>query len=261
MTVTSHQSPASVHRSPVTSPGFAVDYHCHLLPGIDDGAASLEESLKMARVLSGVGFTTVCCTPHLLKGAYDTSAHEIRERTAQLQLQLAAESIHLQLTPGAEYYLDEYLVELLRDPLPLGEAKLLLIEIPNHAPEEFVKETCYRIKCSGYTPLIAHPERCALLALPDLKAQTKGWKGFFSRATSHQSPVTSNQSPLLPYLRDIGCHFQGNLGSFAGVYGNRVRQQALAFLKSGLYDCFGSDAHRSENLEDMLKRGKQAHLS
>src|SRR6185369_5354050 len=203
-------------RTPVTLSGFTTDYHCHLMPGIDDGAATLEESIAMARVLSAAGFTTVCCTPHLIKGTYECSAVGIRERTKLLQQQLAAESIPLQLIAGAEYYLDEYLPELLHDPLPLGDSKLLLIEIPGHAPVEFVKETCYLIKGSGYTPLIAHPERCTLLALQEPRGQKKGWKEFLPRAifSSHQSPVTSHQSQLLLYLQEIGCKFQGNLGSF-----------------------------------------------
>src|SRR6185369_3076973 len=168
-------------RTPVTLSGFTTDWHCHILPGIDDGAATLEESIAMARTLSAAGFTTVCCTPHLIKGTYECSAAGIRERTAQLQQQLAAESIPLQLIAGAEYYLDEYLPELLHDPLPLGDSQLLLIEIPNHAPVEFVKQTCYRIKGSGYTPLIAHPERCSLLQPKPTAPDKKGlWSSLFN---------------------------------------------------------------------------------
>jgi protein-tyrosine phosphatase len=229
------------------------DWHCHLLPGIDDGAATMEESVAMARALSAAGFTTVCCTPHLMKGSYDTSATEIRERTAQLQQRLAAESIPLKLLAGAEYYLDEYLLQLLQDPLPLGDTRQILVEISSHAPVEFVKETFYRIKCSGYTPLIAHPERCTLL---EPKSTAPGKKGLWS--SLFNSKLKTQNSELLDYLREIGCKFQGNLGSFAGVYGDRVRQRALTFLKSELYDCFGSDAHRTEHLEDLLKRGMQS---
>jgi len=225
------------------------DWHCHILPGIDDGAATLEESIAMARTLSAAGFTTVCCTPHLIKGTYECSAAGIRERTAQLQQQLAAESIPLQLIAGAEYYLDEYLPELLHDPLPLGYSQLLLIEIPGHAPPEFVKETCYRIKGSGYTPLIAHPERCTLLepksAVPDKQGL---WSSLFN------SKLKTQNSELLSYLQEIGCHFQGNLGSFAGYYGEKVRSKAEEFLATGIYTHFGSDLHSVQQSEILAVR-------
>lgn len=232
-----------------------IDYHCHLLPGIDDGAATLEESIAMARALCSAGFTTVCCTPHLIKGAYESSPAGIREMTKQLQLQLAAESIPLQLIPGAEYYLDEYLPEFLHDPLLLGETGLLLVEIPNHLPIEFVKETCFRIKGSGFTPLIAHPERCTLLGTEQQDTGRKSlWSSLFnSTPKTPDSKLDSQHPELLSYLKELGCKFQGNLGSFAGYYGERVRRKSEEFLATGIYTHFGSDLHsvqQSEILSD-----------
>ena len=239
--------------SPLSTQNSTTDWHCHLLPGIDDGPATMEESIAMARVLSAAGFTTVCCTPHLIKGTYESCAAGIREKTERLQKQLDAESIPLQLSPGAEYYLDEYLSGMLLDPLPLGESKLLLIEIPNHAPIEFVKESCYRIKLSGYLPLIAHPERCILLESKSTPPDKKGlWSSLFN------SKLETQNSELLSYLLEIGCKFQGNLGSFTGLYGERARKQALMFLEDGLYDCFGSDAHTPNRLEELIRRGREA---
>ena len=214
----------------------------------------------MARTLRAAGFTTICCTPHLIKGFYERSAAETKSLVEQLQQQLTAASIHVKLLAGAEYYLDEYLLKLLDDPLPLGDTQQLLIEIPGHAQIEYVKETCFRIKCSGYTPLIAHPERCPLLepksSSPDKKTL---WGSLFNAklATQHSKLNTQN-STLLDYLQKIGCRFQGNLGSFAGMYGGRVRDKAIGFMGSGLYDCFGSDAHTPERLKEMLGAGLQS---
>jgi len=224
------------------------DWHCHILPGIDDGAATSEESIEMARTLRAAGFTTVCCTPHLIKGVYENSAAEIKRRTGQLQQQLTANAIELQLLAGAEYYLDEYVHQFLADPLPLGDTQRLLIEIPGHAPLESVKEACFRIKCSGYTPLIAHPERCSLLELKSgERAQKSLWNSLFN------ATLTAQSSELLDYLKEIGCQFQGDLGSFSGMYGNRTRDKAIRFLQNGLYDCFGSDAHTEVRLGEMLR--------
>jgi len=198
------------------------------------------------------GFTTICCTPHMIKGVYEQSAPEIKSRTEQLQQQLTANSIELKLIAGAEYYLDEYLPKLLDDPLPLGATQQLLIEIPGHAQIEYVKEICSKIKCSGFTPLIAHPERCSLLELKsDDPAKKSLWGSIFN------SKLRTQNSELLDHLRTIGCKFQGNLGSFAGIYGNIVRDKAICFLQNGLYDCFGSDAHTPLHLEGLLQRGVQ----
>ena len=219
---------------------------------MDDGATSIEESIEMARTLMAAGFTEICCTPHMIKGVYEYSVSEIKSRTEQLQQQLTANSIELKLIAGAEYYLDEYLLKLLDDPLPLGNTKQLLIEIPGHARIEYVKETCSRIKCSGFTPLIAHPERCSLLeSKPNELAKKSLWESIFTAKRRTQDPA------LLDYLRKIGCKFQGNLGSFTGNYGNSVRNKAVSFLQSGLYDCFGSDAHTLLHLEGLLQVGMQ----
>lgn len=229
------------------------DWHCHILPGIDDGAANLAESVEMARFLRDAGFTTICCTPHLIRGFYERSAAETKGLVTRLQQQLAAAAIQVKLLAGAEYYLDEYLLSFLDDPLPLGDTQQLLIEIPGHAEPEFVRETCFRIKCSGYTPLIAHPERCSLLELkPADPVKRNLWGSLFN------SKLKTQNSELLDYLQQIGCRFQGNLGSFAGVYGRKVREKAIGFMASGLYDCFGSDAHTPERLEVILDAGWQS---
>jgi protein-tyrosine phosphatase len=248
--------PLTQHSKLITH-NSTTDWHCHILPGIDDGPATIEESIEMARILSAAGFTTICCTPHLIKGVYEKSASEIKSLLGQLQEQLTSNSIQMQLLAGAEYYLDEYLHKLLDDPLPLGNSRQILVEIPNQAPIEFVKESCYRIKCSGFIPLIAHPERCTLLE-PEPKASGKnGLLGslFNSKLKSQNSKLADGS--LLAYLRDIDCRFQGNFGSFAGIYGSKVRDKARVFLQSDLYDCFGSDAHTPVQLEEMLKRGMQ----
>ncbi len=176
---------------------------------MDDGSISIKESIEMARKLMAAGFTTICCTPHMIKGVYEYSAPEIKSQTEQLQQQLTANSIELELIAGAEYYLDEYLLKLLDEPLPLGDTQQLLIEIPGNAQIEHVKETCSRIKCSGFTPLIAHPERCRLLELrPGDPGKKSLWGSIFTGKRQAQD------SALLEHLRAIGCRFQGNSWQF-----------------------------------------------
>ena len=238
----------------------ATDYHCHLLPGIDDGPSTMDESVELARAFHGAGYTTVFCTPHLVKGSFDTDNATVGTVRAALQAELTRRQIDLRLLPGREYYLDEFFMEYLQDPQPLGNSRFLLIEVPDYAPAEFVKEACYRIKCSGHVPMIAHPERCVLFALPKQKREsvldkalgsifTRGEKNNFKTRALNAGGATNE---LLDYLRDIGCAFQGNLGSFFGMYGERVRKAADGLQEIQLYTHFGTDVHALENLRHLL---------
>lgn len=226
---------------------YLTDWHCHILPGIDDGPATMDESIEMARGLRLEGYTTVYCTPHLVRGSFEADNAMVTATLVALQAELVQQRIGLRLLPGREYYLDEYLIEYLKDPLPLGDTKYIMIEIPNHMPVAFIKETCYRIKCAGFVPMIAHPERCTLFAVPE--RQPDGWfdvlgsrfNVFNSKLKTQNSKPADN--PLLAYLQEIDCKFQGNLGSFVGRYGETVRTNAERLRAAGLYACFGTDAH------------------
>ncbi|MCM2358014.1 MAG: hypothetical protein NDI77_07690 [Geobacteraceae bacterium] len=239
------------------------------MPGIDDGPATMEEAVAMAAALREAGFTEVCCTPHLIKGYYDADNDTVRKIVAALQARLNDERIELELLPGREYYLDEFLLDYLKDPLPLGHTRHILVEVPNHVSAAHVKEACYRIKCSGYTPMIAHPERCLLFAVAE--KQTAGWfkvlGSLFKVGSSQQdverrtSNVERSNNPLLDYLRDIGCKFQGNLGSFAGLYGGRVKGTAEKLKELGIYSHFGSDLHSAASMGQILAGADAAGIS
>lgn len=217
----------------------------------------MAESLAMARKLCAAGFTTICCTPHLIRGAYERSAAEIRARVKELQVQLTAHAFPLQLLAGAEYYLDEYLLALLDDPLPLGDSGMVLVEIPAHTPGALVEETCQRMFASGFTPLIAHPERCSLLNLEPVPPNSNFWSSLVTTYFGADNSKLKTQSKLLSSLSEMGCKFQGNIGSFAGIYGDKVRRRAETFLQAGIYSHFGSDAHHADHLEDTLQQGLQ----
>lgn len=224
-----------------------IDYHCHILPGLDDGPATLSESLEMARALAAAGFATVCCTPHRIRGVYETTPAQVRAATRQLQGALDEAGIPLNLVPGGEYYLDEFLLEQLAEPLLLP-GNLLLVEVSSRAHAQFLTETLYQVIRMGLTPLIAHPERCALFASESTAqpAVVQKLAGLFGSAfnVKHKTRVSerADTAPLAS-LRAMGCKFQGNLGSFAGLYGERVRRQAEGFRASGLYTHYGSDLH------------------
>jgi protein-tyrosine phosphatase len=237
-----------------------IDWHSHILPGIDDGAAKMEHSLAMAASLAAAGFSEVYCTPHLMRGCYETGNDEVRQAVVELQERLDLTGIPLSLRPGREYCLDEYLLAYLEDPLPLGDSRLILVEIPPLITADMVRQLLFGVVRSGFTPVIAHPERCQLLEptarraagrglLSTIKSMIAG--GDRGSRDSNQFDTTGN--PLLDYLRDLGCSFQGNLGSFSGFYGRQVKIVAEALRSRGVYDRYGSDLHAPEQAGRVLQ--------
>lgn len=215
------------------------DWHCHLLPGVDDGPATVAEAVEMATVLARIGFRLVHCTPHRIRGYYDTPNSQVKEEVALLQQELDRRGIPLRLAPGREYFLDEFLPEYLADPLPLGESNRVLVELGHLCREDFVKTTFLALRQKGFVPLVAHPERSPLLFLRPVKEERKGLSRlFFRQSSGSEAGIT-----LMEYLMEIGCEFQGNAGSFAGMYGEPARRKARAFLDRGVYSRFGTDLH------------------
>lgn len=234
-----------------------VDYHCHLLPGIDDGARHLEDSLAMARLLVAAGFGVVHCTPHCIRGVYDTTPEMVLEAVTELQSKLNSAGVELELRPGMEYFLDEYFPEALANPVPLGNSKMLLVEAPMNGHPLMVQENIFHAVRQGFTPLFAHPERVPFLA------PSREREGVFGRIRFLLIPQkTSSEMTLgnarLDMLRQQGCLFQGNVGSFAGHYGRGIQKRAHLFQQAGLYDFYGSDGHRPEPLSWCLERGLAA---
>jgi protein-tyrosine phosphatase len=227
-----------------------IDWHCHILPGLDDGPSDSEQSLTMAGLLSQAGFGTVYCTPHLIRRRFEATNEQVCQGVKQLQQMITRHGIPLVLQPGREYYLDEYLPDNLRDPLPLGDTRLLLIEIPASITAEMVCQLLYGVVRSGFTPVIAHPERCPLLEPAQHRTERRSiWSSLRrllhvqGRPPEKQFPTESTGNPLLEYLRDLGCSFQGDLGSFHGLYGQHARTSAETLRRLNVFDRYGSDLH------------------
>jgi protein-tyrosine phosphatase len=236
-----------------------IDWHCHILPGVDDGAADLEHSLAMGRLLAAAGFKDVYCTPHLMRGCYDAGNDQVRQGVVCLQELLNINKVPLKLYAGREYCLDEYLLSSLEDPLPLGDSRLILVEIQTGISTDMVRQVLYSVVRSGFTPVIAHPERCRLLEPSVSPPGSRGFlgsiKNFFAggqNEISHQLSIYHSGNPLLDYLRDLGCSFQGNLGSFRGFYGSHILTVAERMRRLGIYDRYGSDLHAPEQAKAIL---------
>ncbi len=240
-----------------------IDWHSHILPGVDDGPADIEQSVAIAASLAAGGFTEVYCTPHLVRGCHEAGNDEVRWGIAKLQERLNADGIPISLRSGREYCLDEYLQDALEDPLPLGDSRLLLVEILPRSTADMVRRLVYDVARAGFTPVIAHPERSPLL---EPTAHPNGNGGILG-GLRHLFPGRGNgnadhapggnghgerarkgavENPLLSYLRDLGCSFQGNLGSFSGFYGGQVKRTAESMRAGGIFDRYGTDLHSLE---------------
>ncbi|NTW52168.1 MAG: phosphoesterase [Chlorobiaceae bacterium] len=228
------------------------DYHCHILPGLDDGPSEKEASIEMAAILAQAGYREVYCTPHLIKGIYEASTEQVLHERELLQRELDIAGIGIKLLAGREYYLDEFLLDLIRQPLLLEGTNWIMIEIPAHTSVDLVKDTLFEVKRSGYTPFIAHPERCRLLEMPDKESKRESaLKAWLSRISDEKHGNESGNE-LLGYLIKLGCQFQANLGSRKGMYGGRVKTNARYLETNGTYTHAGTDAHSPDAAREIL---------
>ena len=138
-----------------------IDLHSHILPGIDDGASSLEMSLEMARMAVADGVHTMACTPHIYPGLYMNDAQGIRRARERLQAALDLYRIALTLVDGADVHLVPGLLEGLRAGVipTLHGSRYVLLEPSHHVRPPRLEESVFELVAAGYTPVITHPER------------------------------------------------------------------------------------------------------
>ena len=214
-----------------------VDLHLHLLPGIDDGSKSLEETLQMARALVSLGYTHAAPSPHH-RAEYPSRDQALcLSKLEEVRAALHAESIALELFVNAEnFFLDETLLPSLGTiaSRTLGQGRVLLVEAPYQGPLPMLTSMVFRMKLKGVTPLIAHPERC-------FEFEKKG------RAAE---------------LVQAGALLQLDMGALIGRYGKAAEKLARQFLSDDLYAVAATDLHSQVNAKawvgDSLKALEKA---
>lgn len=193
-----------------------VDLHCHLLPGVDDGARTPEDSLEMARALVDLGFSAVAPSPHARPEF--ASAEVCAERRGALKEALAAASIPLRLYANAEnaLILDGFLEGLgTASSRPVNGGRYVLVEAPYHAPVPALPDLVFRMVRRGVIPLFAHPERCQEFERPGRAAE----------------------------VVRLGARLQLDLGALVNRYGPGARRLARTFLEEELYAVAATDLH------------------
>jgi protein-tyrosine phosphatase len=212
-------------------PKLEVDIHSHLIPGIDDGAKTMEDSIRMIREFERLGYKKLITTPHTMSHRYPNTKTTILEGLAKVKTALEKEGIAMEIEAASEYYLDETIVDLIgrRELLTFGD-NFLLFEMSYVTPILSLQEIIFEMKVAGYTPVLAHPERYVYL------------HGHFERYEA---------------LKEQGVLLQLNINSLGGFYDKEIQQTAIGLADAGLVDFVGSDAHKMRYLEALERTRKE----
>jgi protein-tyrosine phosphatase len=227
-----------------------IDYHCHLLPSIDDGPMDIEESINMAYLLSKNGYDTIYCTPHMIKNLYDASNEDVIKAVNSFQNILKKNNISLNLHYGREYILDNYFHDYIDKLLPLENTNYVLIEFQPKTYPGMIKDSLSAITRKGFIPMIAHPERCHLFHFNKTisnSTKKKSINQFFFKNNSADSETSSDfylfDKDIVNWLIGMNCFFQNNLLSHIGFYGESAQKSASHLKSLGIYTHYGTDAH------------------
>lgn len=203
------------------------DMHSHLIPGIDDGSKSMEESLELIQRLSGYGLKKIITTPHIMSEYYRNTPEIINMGLEDLKKAVAKENIPVEIQAAAEYYMDEIFLDKVKNGeelLTFGD-NYILVETGFINRPQMLLEIFFHLEMAGYKPIFAHPER---------------YQYLFS------------DKQLLQDLIDRKTIFQINLLSLTGFYSKQVKDFAETLLEKANVQFFGTDCHNARYL-DMLE--------
>lgn len=201
-----------------------VDIHSHLLPGIDDGAKDIEDSINLITKMRSYGIKNFITTPHVMGELYPNSSEIILEKLTLVKEELKNRGLHdVSFSAAAEYMMDEqFMNRLEKDDILTLKDNFMLVEMSFSNPPLNLFEIIFEIQLKGYKPILAHPERYS----------------FYH-----------NDMNKYYKLKKAGCLFQLNLLSLSLNYGKGVQKASYDLLKNNLYDFVGSDTHHLNHLK------------
>ncbi len=214
---------------PAPAPEPFVDIHCHILPGIDDGAADWDQSLAMARLAEADGISTIVATPHQLGNHGRNDGRTIRTRVAQLQQFLEQNGLRLRILPGADVRIEPEMIGKIRagEVLTLADrGRYVLLELPHemYLPLNRLLQDLHRASLIG---ILSHPERNLGIL---------------------------NNPKLVGPLVDAGCLMQVTAGSLIGTFGPEVQRLSERLLADGLVHFLATDAHSPKSRRPLMRR-------
>lgn len=196
-----------------------IDIHSHIIPNVDDGARSVEETFNILKEAQEAGFTDVILTSHFLLNYYETNAQELIFWKEKLQEVLKKQGTKINLHSGMEIYITNQMEELLENKkiLTLANSGYMLIELPLATNVKYFDYVVYYLEAKGIKPIIAHPERYKCVQKdPDIVEE---------------------------YI-EKGCLIQCNYGSIVNLYGREAENTIKTLLKKNQVHFLGSDVHR-----------------
>lgn len=210
-----------------------IDIHTHIIPKIDDGARSVEETFALIKEAETAGITDIILTPHYISGYYDTNSAEVRFWVEKLQEALENQNINVKLHHGMEIYISNELEKQVdkKEVITLNDSKYLLVELPMRSEIKYAEQILFKVQSKGYKVIIAHPERYDF--------------------------VQANPNIVQDFI-DRGYIIQSNFGSIVGVYGKKAEKAIKELLSLNLVHVLASDSHREgtiyTNLPKILKK-------
>lgn len=215
-------------KAPALTVDVTTDIHSHLIPGVDDGVSSFEESISLIKKFEEAGYKKIITTPHIMHDFYNNSESHLRNIHKDLVSKLSKEQVNIQLGLAAEYYLDDHLMSRIdnkeEDFLTFGDNYLLFETSFMNQPFQLA-EFIFKAKSRGLKPVLAHPERYLYLI---------------------------NDDRLLNDLIDREVYFQLNINSISGYYSKQVKKFAKRLIDEKLIHFIGSDCHNEIHFENIL---------
>lgn len=221
-----------VMRSTSQKKGY-IDIHCHMLPGVDDGSASLEQSIRMAKQAAMEGFADICVTPHQKADRRCVTYEGTLRRMHLLQERADELRIPVRFHPGAEIFYRHGVEELLEAGRfhTLADSHYVLVEFFPGEEYAYIRDALVRISSYGYLPVLAHVERYAAVG-----------------------PEAARAREL---KENTGCFFQVNAASLTGETGFAGKNAARKLVRQGLIDFVATDCHDEEGRAPRISRCAQ----
>ena len=206
-----------------------IDIHSHILPGMDDGSRSMEQTLRMLEIAVSEGITAMLATPHNMPGKGCPPAGVVRRKAEELRRITEKEGIQIEIMTGTEYYYRGDVLDILEsgDVVTLGNSDCVLVEFEPMAERNYIRNALRNILGLGYTPVIAHVERYAKLM---------------------------DDTAVLNDIKKNGVLIQVNAMSVTGDNGRQSRKDVKGLLKKGLVDFIGTDAHSDGRRAPYMKK-------
>lgn len=214
---------------------FVVDIHSHLLPGIDDGVKSIEETVYILKIMQSLGYEKIITTPHVMSDYYPNSEQEIRSKLEETNELINKHQLGIELEAAAEYYLDENLMFKLsnKEKLLTFGNNYLLFETSFFNKPIFLEEAVFNMNTHGYQPILAHPERYIYL---------------------------HGNHKLVEKLKNMNVLFQMNILSLTGFYSIECKKFALKLLKDKQIDFVGTDCHSALQADEIFNQANNKYL-